>query len=65
VPAEAPRYAIFVKIERPRGAYYGGVVAAPIFAELARTVMLHSDVMPSASPAPRLVRHPAGSKTSR
>jgi stage V sporulation protein D (sporulation-specific penicillin-binding protein) len=65
VPAEAPRYAIFVKIERPRGAYYGGVVAAPIFAELARTVMLHADVMPSASPAPRLVRHPAGSKTSR
>jgi stage V sporulation protein D (sporulation-specific penicillin-binding protein) len=60
VPAEAPRYVIFVKIERPRGAYYGGVVAAPIFAELARTVMLHADVMPSAPP--RLVRHPAGSK---
>ena len=33
VPAEAPRYVIFVKIERPRGAYYGGVVAAPIFAD--------------------------------
>jgi stage V sporulation protein D (sporulation-specific penicillin-binding protein) len=63
VPADAPRYVIFVKIERPRGAYYGGVVAAPIFAELARTVMLHADVMPSAPP--RLVRHAAGSKTQR
>jgi hypothetical protein len=40
-------------------------VAAPIFAELAQTVMLHEDVMPAASPAPRLVRHPAGSKAAR
>jgi len=36
---------IFVKIERPRGAYYGGVVAAPIFSQLAHTVMLDADVM--------------------
>jgi stage V sporulation protein D (sporulation-specific penicillin-binding protein) len=60
VPADVPRYAIFVKIERPRGAYYGGVVAAPIFAELARAAMLHANVMPSLPP--RLVRQPAGSK---
>jgi stage V sporulation protein D (sporulation-specific penicillin-binding protein) len=60
VPADAPRYVILVKIERPHGAYYGGVVAAPIFAELARAAMLHADVMPSQPP--RLVRHPAGSK---
>jgi stage V sporulation protein D (sporulation-specific penicillin-binding protein) len=59
VPADVPRYAILVKIERPRGAYYGGVVAAPIFAELARAAMLHANVMPS---QPRLVRHPPGSK---
>jgi cell division protein FtsI/penicillin-binding protein 2 len=65
VPAEAPRYVIFVKVERPHGQYYGGVVAAPIFSELARTVMLHANVMPSASPAPRVVRHPSGAKTSR
>ncbi len=63
VPAEAPRYVIFVKIERPRGAYYGGVVAAPIFATLARAVMLHVDVMPSAPP--RLVPRPSGAKTPR
>jgi stage V sporulation protein D (sporulation-specific penicillin-binding protein) len=60
VPADVPRYVIFVKIERPRGAYYGGTVAAPIFADLARTVMLHDDVMPSVPP--RLVRRAAGSK---
>jgi cell division protein FtsI/penicillin-binding protein 2 len=61
VPADAPRYVIFVKIEQPRGAYYGGTVAAPIFADLARTVMLHDDVMPSSPP--RLVpRHAAPKK---
>jgi cell division protein FtsI/penicillin-binding protein 2 len=63
VPAETPRFVIFVKIERPRGAYYGGVVAAPIFAQLAHTVMLDADIMPTV-PA-RLVRHTAGAKTSR
>ena len=63
VPSDAPRYVILVKIERPRGAYYGGVVAAPIFAALARAVMLHADVMPSA-PA-RLVPRAPKTKTTR
>jgi cell division protein FtsI/penicillin-binding protein 2 len=65
VPAEAPRYVILAKIERPRGAYYGGVVAAPIFAALARAAMLHADIMPAAPPAPRLVRHGAAEKQKR
>lgn len=46
VPADAPRYVILVKIDKPRGAYYGSIVAAPVFAELARAVMLHAGVMP-------------------
>ncbi len=48
VPADRPRFVIFVKIERPRGAYYGGVVAAPVFTTLARVAMLHAGVMPAA-----------------
>jgi uncharacterized membrane protein len=52
-----------VKIERPRGAYYGAVVAAPVFADLARAVMLHDDVMPSAPP--RLVRPQVPAKSKR
>lgn len=63
VPADDPRYVIFVKVERPRGAYYGSIVAAPVFADLARTVMLHAGVMPSA--APRLVRPKPKAKTTR
>jgi stage V sporulation protein D (sporulation-specific penicillin-binding protein) len=58
VPADTPRYAILVKIERPRGAYYGSEVAAPVFADLARDVMLNADVMPAA----RLVRPQADAK---
>ncbi len=30
-PADAPRIAVFVGMDEPRGAYYGGQVAAPIF----------------------------------
>jgi stage V sporulation protein D (sporulation-specific penicillin-binding protein) len=48
VPADHPRFVIFVKIDRPRGAYYGGVVAAPVFTTLARVAMLHAGVMPAA-----------------
>jgi len=55
VPAEAPRYVILVKIDEPRGAYYGSVVAAPVFATLAQAIMLHADVMPS-TPPPRPAR---------
>ena len=53
VPAEQPRYVILVKIDEPRGAYYGSVVAAPVFAKLARIAMLHAGVFPQ--PQARLV----------
>jgi cell division protein FtsI/penicillin-binding protein 2 len=53
IPAERPKFVILVKIERPRGSIYGGVVAAPAFAELARIAMMHAGVLPV---GPRLVR---------
>jgi cell division protein FtsI (penicillin-binding protein 3) len=59
VPAEAPRYVILVKIERPHPAYYGSDVAAPVFAALTRSLMLHEGVLPA---VPRLVRSRAGAK---
>src|SRR5260370_36244814 len=52
VPYEHPRYLIFVKVERPQGAIYGSVVAAPAFAEIARQAMLHSGTLP-ATPRPK------------
>ncbi|MBV8074343.1 MAG: penicillin-binding protein 2 [Candidatus Eremiobacteraeota bacterium] len=59
IPAEAPRYVILVKVERPRGAIYGSVVAAPVFAQIARAAMLHAGILP---PPARLVRGKAGAK---
>ncbi|HVA33725.1 MAG TPA: penicillin-binding protein 2, partial [Candidatus Baltobacteraceae bacterium] len=47
VPYEHPRYVILVKVERPIGSYYGSVVAAPAFAEIARAAMLHAGVLPT------------------
>jgi cell division protein FtsI/penicillin-binding protein 2 len=59
VPAEVPRYVILVKISKPRGAIYGGVVAAPAFAQIARIAMMHAGVLPAAT---RLVRAGSVSK---
>jgi cell division protein FtsI/penicillin-binding protein 2 len=59
IPAEAPRFVILVKIAEPQGAIYGGVVAAPAFATLAKIAMMHAGVLPS---GPRLVRASGTSK---
>ncbi len=62
IPAAVPRFVILVKIEKPRGAIYGGVVAAPAFASIAKMAMMHAGVVP-AFPAPeRLVHRTSTSK---
>jgi stage V sporulation protein D (sporulation-specific penicillin-binding protein) len=53
IPAAHPRYVIYVKIEHPIGAYYGGVVAAPAFTRIARSAMLHNGVLPAPTPVPK------------
>lgn len=53
VPYEHPRYLIYVKVERPQGAIYGSVVAAPAFAAIARQAMLHAGTLP-ATPPPKI-----------
>jgi stage V sporulation protein D (sporulation-specific penicillin-binding protein) len=47
VPYPHARYLVYVKVERPIGSYYGSVVAAPAFAEIARAAMLHAGVLPN------------------
>lgn len=47
VPATEPRFAMAVMIDEPSaGAYYGGVVAAPLFARLAEVVLGDHEVQP-------------------
>ncbi|HRZ86714.1 MAG TPA: penicillin-binding transpeptidase domain-containing protein [bacterium] len=51
VPADNPRVVIMVCLNEPRPQYYGGVVAAPAFSEIARGVLKYLDVQPTAQPA--------------
>jgi cell division protein FtsI/penicillin-binding protein 2 len=55
VPAASPRLAMLVVVDRPRGAYFGGDVAAPVFREIARQALWYlrvapADTMQAASP---------------
>ncbi|MDQ3281659.1 MAG: penicillin-binding transpeptidase domain-containing protein [Acidobacteriota bacterium] len=47
VPADRPKLAILVVIDQPRGQYYGGTVAAPVFAEVAEATLRYLGVPPS------------------
>jgi len=47
VPASAPRLAILVVVDRPRGVYFGGDIAAPAFREIARQVLWYLRVPPA------------------
>ena len=48
VPADRPQYVILVKIDHPQGEYYGSIVAAPAFQELASRVLWREGVLPKA-----------------
>ncbi len=53
VPAEQPKLVITVVVHEPQGAIYGGVVAAPVFRNIAAKALPYLGVMPSApNPAP-------------
>lgn len=39
LPASRPRWTILVVLHEPQGAYYGGLTAAPIFAQLAKRLL--------------------------
>lgn len=55
VPAEAPRAVIYVVLDEPQTAVYGGVVAAPVFKEIAQQLMPLLGVPPSRAPTPAKV----------
>jgi cell division protein FtsI/penicillin-binding protein 2 len=46
VPAAKPRLVILVMVDEPRGAIFGGVVAAPAFAEIAKFGLQYLEVPP-------------------
>jgi cell division protein FtsI (penicillin-binding protein 3) len=46
-PLEEPRLAILVVLDEPRKGYYGGVVAAPVFRQIAQEALGYLNVRPS------------------
>ena len=52
VPAKKPRLVVLVSIDEPKGTIYGGVVAAPAFADIARSSLVELEVAPDAPSDP-------------
>lgn len=52
IPAENPVLTIVIVIDEPKGAIYGGVVAAPIFREVAAQTLRYLGYYPRELPAP-------------
>ena len=57
VPAENPRIAVGVVLYKPVGMSYGGVIAAPVFRDVAKFALHQLGVPPSTTPAPDLPRN--------
>jgi cell division protein FtsI (penicillin-binding protein 3) len=45
-PADNPEIAIIVVIDEPKGKYYGGIVAAPVFKQIAQQTLNYLNVPP-------------------
>jgi len=45
-PAKSPRLIALVTVDEPRGAIWGGVVAAPAFAEIAKFALQYLEIPP-------------------
>src|SRR5262249_56394040 len=48
LPASRPHLAILVAVRHPIGGQFGGVVAAPVFREIARQTVRYMDIPPDA-----------------
>jgi cell division protein FtsI/penicillin-binding protein 2 len=52
VPAKDPRLVVLVSVDEPKGAIWGGVVAAPAFAEIATFGLQYLEIAPDAAANP-------------
>ncbi len=69
VPAEEPRLSILVTLDEPQGSFAGGLVAAPVFKEIAKESLAYLGVFPEGSspegpPSGRVVEARLSNKAS-
>ena len=55
VPVEEPRYLVVVLLDEPAKNQYGGVVAAPVFKNVAMHTMAYHGLLPESTPAQALL----------
>lgn len=48
-PVENPAIAVLVVVDEPKGKYYGGVVAAPVFRKIAQKTLIYLNILPDQS----------------
>jgi cell division protein FtsI (penicillin-binding protein 3) len=53
VPADKPRFVIGVMIDEPQPAHYGGLVAGPVFKEIAEEALRYTGIAPSIPIVPK------------
>ncbi len=58
-PAKDPEFALLVMVRQPQGVYYGGVVAAPAFRNMAQRIMSLASVKKPFAPRIKTVDHTA------
>lgn len=49
VPSDAPKYAMIIMIDSPKGAYYGAQVSAPIFRDTLQQILVAKGIQPNDS----------------
>ncbi len=65
VPAERPRFVVLVLVDEPKGEIYGGLVAAPVFKEIAWAALSDLGVPPATDAGRPLVAGGGGSTRRR
>ena len=63
-PADKPRYLILVMVDEPTRNQYGGVVAAPVFKEIASRTLTYTGIVPEAK-ATAVAESPAAPAAGR
>ena len=64
VPANDPRFVIYVAVDNPRKAYYGSQVAAPLFSRLAQFAVRREGVAPTLITERNMIKSPKRAPTA-
>ena len=65
LPADNPELCIAVFLDEPKGGYYGGQVAAPIFKRIAERAANYMNIQPDVEPQPALAGNAAAGPAER